>query len=128
MTHHDQIKTFIQQTLGCGCPEEVFRTIVRRDAVQLKENVVVTTVLTIGDRLLVYFVGQIAQEDIQQQIPILLDAGKQERDARGLNRFRLVVFTDDPAEEQPLQEAFELAAGLDDKLHLHVLSAEKNIF
>jgi hypothetical protein len=128
MTHHNQIKTFIQQTLGCGCPEEVFRTIVRRDSVRLKENVVVTTVLTIGDRLLVYVVGQIAQEDIQQQIPILMAAGKQERDARGLNRFRLVVFTDDPAEEQPLKEAFEQAAGLDEKLHLHVLSGEKNIF
>ena len=128
MLHHDRIKSFVQQTLGCGCSEEVFQSIERRDAVRLTKNTVVTTALTIGKRLLVYVVGSLSNKDVQQQMDILLTAGKGERDSRGLNRFRLVVFTDDSAAEKQLGDLFELLRGTDEKAHLHVLGTEKNIF
>jgi hypothetical protein len=128
MLDNSHIQSFVQQTLGCACPEETFQSIERREAVRLDEDLVVTTALTIGNRLLVYVVGSFPKKDVQQQLDVLVTAGKEERDARGLNRFRLVVFTDDRVLEKQLRDVFELLRGADEKAHLHVLSAEKNIF
>lgn len=128
MIDNGKLKSFVQNTLGCGCPEEVFRSIDVRSYVRLSDDIVVNTAITIGDRLLVYVIGPIAQDVIQQQMNVLVAAGKQERDSRGLNRFRLVVVADGAFDQKSLQSQFEELRGTDEKIHLHIISKEQDIF
>lgn len=122
-----KIKTFIQDTLGCGCPEEVFRSIDSRQHVRLNERVLLSSSITIGSRLLVYVIEPKKPARIRQDLGFIVSAGKKERDSRGLNRFRLVVVTDDSSEKQSLIRGFEELKDKDEKIHLHVITKEENI-
>ncbi len=53
MIDHDSIKSFIKRMLGCGCPEEVFRSIDCRFGTRLQGGAVISTALIIGNRLLI---------------------------------------------------------------------------
>jgi hypothetical protein len=54
MTDYNQIKRFVQETLGCGCPEEVFRSIQYRWNAKLNNFVTIQSAMIIGNRLLIY--------------------------------------------------------------------------
>jgi hypothetical protein len=119
----ERIKHFIQNTLGCSCPEEVFRSIDVRRNVRLNSFIVLDSALIIGNRLLVYLAEAGSAGCIEEHLPVLVAAGKKERDERGLNRFRLVLVADEP--ETVLWAAgklFEELRGADGKVHLHVIS------
>jgi hypothetical protein len=128
MTAREHIKIFVQETLGCGCPEEVFESIDCRNGVSLEGRVALDACLTIGNRLLIYVVSTGMQGKILEFFPFLVRAGKKERDARGLNRFRLVIVCDDEQERKALHESFAKIEGKDDKIHLHLISRKDNLF
>ena len=122
MTSTQQIKRFVQDTLGCGCPEEVFRSIQSRWDVRLNSFITLRGAFIIGNRLLIYIVEAGTSGCIEEHLPVLVAMGKQERNNKGLNRFRLVLVADDPAEVQRVAgKMFEELRGTDEKLHLHVI-------
>jgi hypothetical protein len=108
MSRNPRLESLVRDTLGCTCPEEVFREI---DELPPTPDSPVTRSWVIGDRLMI----QILRTDDARALATRLPA-RRERDRRGLNRVRLVIASDDPT-----------AAGLeviplpDDRIHLHVL-------
>jgi len=123
-----RIKTFVRETLGCNCPEEVFQSIDCRTGVWLDRRVKLDASITVGNRLLIYVVGASIQGEVRQHLPFLVSAGKKERDTRGLNRFRLVVVCDDAVERKELRDSFEKMTAGDEKIHLHVISEQDSLF
>ncbi len=128
MIDHDSIKFFIQKTLGCECPEEVFRSIDCQLRVRLQNDVLIDCVLIVGNRLLVYVVDDGDGSLDEKRLALYLAEGTKERDSKGLNRFRLVIATDKAWVQQRLKKAFEALNNEDDKVHLHVISKGENIF
>jgi len=127
MTNNLKIKSFVQDTLGCGCPEEVFRSIDCRQNVRLNETVLLSRAITVGNRLLIYVIDSTESHMIEQHLGVIVSAGKKERDERGLNRLRLVVVTDDAAEKESLIRRFKELKDKDEKIHLHVIKREENV-
>ena len=126
MLGNKRIKTFVQDTLGCGCPEEVFRSIDCKKNVRLNEKVLLSQTITIGNRLLIYVIDS-RESNVIQHLGVIISAGKKERDEQGLNRLRLVVVTDDAAEKESLIRKFKELKDKDEKIHLHVIKKEENI-
>jgi hypothetical protein len=123
MPSAEQIKHFIQNILGCSCPEDVFRTIDVRRNVRLNNFAVLDSAIIIGNRLLVYIAEAGTAGCTEEHLPVLVEAGKKERDEKGLNRFRLVLVTNEPEGVQlAAKKQFEELRGSDDKVHLHVIN------
>lgn len=115
---HSDLERFVRETLGCGCPEEVFAEIEDSGAGDPRR-------IAVGGRLLVYLVSPPHGALTPEQLEGYLVRGRQERDALGFNRFRLVIAvgerTGDPA---GLGRAFEHLRAGDDRLHLHLVPAD----
>ena len=124
----EHIKHFIQHTLGCSCPEEVFRSIDVRRNVRLGSFITLDSAVIIGNRLLVYIAKSGSAGCIEEHLPVLLAAGKKERDDKGLNRFRLVLVADDPELRKTAEIQFEELRGKDGKVHMHVIKKSDNPF
>ena len=119
MHTHPEIKRFVQETLGCTCPEEVFNHI----DYQKKGVGVAGSKICVGDRLLIYIISIDRNAGIEELIRSALQQGVQERDKRGLNRFRLVLVASRPEElRSEAEAAFELSLYKDEKAHLHLVS------
>ncbi len=117
----DAITRFVRGTLGCQCPEDVFRSIVITHE-HSPDNGAPFTRLLIGDRLLIYLLPTSATDATPDTLATLARQGRVERDAKGYNRFRLVVASHDPAAQATAARAsFEHALGHDDKTHLHLV-------
>ncbi len=111
-----RIRRFVQQGLGCGCPDEVFERIdVGRD------HAGAALQLAIGERLLIRVHVLDGTDDLLRYLPSCIAEGVRERAALGLKRLRLVLAAGNPeAVEAPARGVFERAvAGLGD-VHLHV--------
>ena len=105
----------VRGVLGCGCPEEIF------EHYQVRQQTVgpfPVVELIMGDRLLVWIVDGTRIVDPEQTLGQLLKSGLEERERRGLNRFRLVTVGDFPSWERKWTH---LAGDLDPKVHLHIL-------
>jgi len=114
------IKEFVQKTLGCGCPEEVFKIIDYKDNVPCG-NLIIRRKINIGNRLLVYIFDLTENMIIKEIIPLLLKSGKEERDKYGFNRFRLVLAVSNAGSiEKTIFELFN-KINTDDKIHLHII-------
>lgn len=125
MRSPDRVRHFVQNTLGCGCPEEVFRAIEVRRAVRLNSFIVLDSAVIIGDRLLIYCADAGSAGCIEEHLPVLIEAGKRERDTKGLNRFRLVLAADRPDDlRQAAGKLFDELRGPDEKVHLHVIGRD----
>ena len=120
MSEKEDIKIFAQETLGCGCPEEVFEHIDSRSNVELN-GVVLRRKIKIGNRLLIYIVQMADADSVKQNLALLVTAGREERDDIGFNRFRLVLTADDVAEVRKIAEDMFAVINKDDKVHLHVI-------
>ena len=114
------IKKFVQNVLGCTCPDKVFE--------QIEDNHVPpsssphTRCITIGGRLLIYVWEVEGLKGLQEGIFAMLETGKKERDARGLNRFRAVLAVETPQTVEPRANLyFSLFKGKDDRMHIHVV-------
>ena len=117
------LKSFVQDGLGCGCPDEVFSFTQIKKRPDVFRGLPIDYLITIGDRLLVGIclsanLGGSIGVDIKES----LAAGKQLRDRAGFNRFRLVVTSKDADSiATAIQEQFDGLADLDNKIHLHVV-------
>jgi hypothetical protein len=120
---HGDIECFVRGTLGCGCPDEVFRTVSlsRLPAVPGRPSVLQ---LLIGSRLLIHVAAAPAEPSAAGWLEQLAANGRAARDRHGYNRFRLVVVgvvTAAPAAE--LEARFARALARDERAHLHLLDA-----
>lgn len=120
---HGDIERFVRGTLGCGCPDEVFRTVSlsRLPAVPGRPAVLQ---LLIGSRLLIHVAAAPAEPSAAGWLEQLAANGRAARDRHGYNRFRLVVVgvvTTAPAAE--LEARFARALARDERAHLHLLDA-----
>ena len=119
MQTYPEIKRFVQETLGCSCPEEVFNKIEFRKEC---DDIPVSKVI-LGDRLLIYIITMDDKSGIQEVIDTAVEKGVEERDRRGLNRFRLVLVTSSPDElRSPAEKIFADSEYANEKTHLHVVS------
>jgi hypothetical protein len=129
MIPRERIKLFVQHTLGCGCPEEVFLSIDVRERIALNSFIVLDSALIIGNRLLIYIAEAGTARCIEEHLPVLVKSGRVERDEKRLNRFRLVLVTDEPeAIRQAGGKLFEELRGTDEKVHLHVIGRSDTLF
>jgi hypothetical protein len=118
----ERIKHFVRNILGCGCPEEVFRSIDMRQTIGLNSFIVLDVAIVIGGRLLIYVAEAGSAGCVEEHLPVLVTKGRKERDEKGLNRFRLVLASDRPGEvRQAAEKQFEKLRGTDEKIHLHVI-------
>lgn len=117
------IEIFVRSTLGCKCPDEVFRDL-SIDPNASGDVALRFTRLAVGGRLLIYVLGPQSSDGLRGHIHGLASQGVHERDACGYNRFRLVVATDESLGlEAAVTQAFNMAAGADDRAHVHVVAA-----
>jgi len=114
----ENVKDFVRNTLGCDCAEEVFSHI-ENEAGAEAGGIRLKNKINVGDRLLVYIVD--AEGDTVGKMPALVAAGKAERDARGFNRFRLVLVSDDREIMKRGFEAYRAMGISDERIHLHVI-------
>jgi len=115
------IAAFARDTLGCGCPAEVFDRI-QESLLDLPGLPDPARRFAIGGRLLVYLVAPADPEVALAHLAAWVAMGRAERDAQGMSRLRMVIAADDPdALSARLQPSFDALAGLDGRLHLHVL-------
>jgi hypothetical protein len=115
------IAAFARDTLGCGCPAEVFAQI-QESQLDLPGLPDPGRRFAIGGRLLVYLVAPADPEAVLAHLAAWVAMGRAERDAQGMNRLRLVIATDDPeARSGRLHACFDALPELDGRLHLHVL-------
>lgn len=114
--HHKEIETLVRTTLACGCPDEVFQQI---EEGKLPGHPDVRWLL-VGGRLLIYL-WRLDHRDPVTMMQALLKQGREQRDHQGLNRFRLILLSDDVDIESALQTRWGSLPGRDEKTHLHVL-------
>jgi hypothetical protein len=118
----DQVKNFVQQTLGCGCPEPVFQSMLIDTFTPAELASVVVTRLLIGQRLLVYLVNpDNTGPPLSELLATLTACGREERERYGYNRLRLVVITEEECHPE-LKRSFSELQGEDDRLFLHLLT------
>ena len=119
MQTYPEIKRFVQGTLGCSCPEEVFNQI----DYQKEYDGISGSKVNIGGRLLIYIITMDGQSNIQGVINSALEQGFEERERKGFNRFRLVLVDARPDELRSLAEhAFDSSGYTDEKTHLHIVN------
>jgi hypothetical protein len=119
MQIYPEIKHFVQETLGCSCPEEVFTQI----DYQEEGDGILGRKIKVADRLLIYIITMDRKSRIQGVINSALEQGVEERDKKGLNRFRLVLVTSCPDElRSSAEHAFDNSGYTDEKTHLHIVN------
>ena len=119
MQTYPEIKRFVQEILGCSCPEEVFNQI----DYQEEGDGILGRKVTVGNRLLIYIITMDRKSNIQGDINSALEQGVEERDKKGLNRFRLVLVASRPDQLQSTAEhAFDRSGYADENTHLHIVS------
>lgn len=115
------IEYFVRATLGCRCPDEVFRS-VSIDQLRTADGAIGYTRLVVGSRLLIYILDAATASGGDGALADLVARGCRERNERGFNRFRLVIACDEPAsEDTAVQHTFDDASGNDERAHLHWL-------
>ncbi|OPY25362.1 MAG: hypothetical protein A4E28_03224 [Methanocella sp. PtaU1.Bin125] len=118
MADREKIKAFVQDVLGCGCAEEVFKVIELRHK---RKGDVKYDRINIGNRLLVYVLRADDPAFIGEELPGMLSEGLKERDSGGFNRFRLVLATGVPSAGVAATNAYKATGLADDRLFLHVV-------
>ena len=127
MMRNENIKVFVRQTLGCDCPEKVFEHIDCQHDIKLNNDISLSYKINIGNRLLIYIIEANDSNFVKSNLSTLVYVGKNERDKRGFNRFRLVIVSDKTNEiKQVAHTMFEVLEDKDEKVHLHIVN--KNEF
>ena len=126
MTQTDRaaIERFVRNTLGCGCPDEVFEhlAVSRLSPIAGRPRIVQ---LQVGSRLLIHVVAPPDGTAANGWIEQLAANGRAARDRHGYNRFRLVIASPaPPASTREIQERFARAIVGDEKAHLHFVDSD----
>ena len=121
MTIKENIKSFVRDTLGCNCPEAVFRQIECAENIQIQENLRIAHKIDVGGRLLIYVYKVERSEDIVEDMTKLVLHGQRAKKTDGYNRFRLVLVSDDKEGVAGIAtEAFNKLEK-DENIHLHIV-------
>lgn len=124
-TDRSGIERFVRGTLGCGCPDEVFQSIAIRRLPATADRPPVVELL-VGSRLLIHVVAPPTAASANGWLEQLAANGRATRDRHGYNRFRLVVAASGgAAPAADLEARFARAAVGDDRMHLHVIAADR---
>jgi hypothetical protein len=115
------VTRFVREVMGCNCPDEVFCHI----EVQRGSSAITTCSadweLRIGGRLLIVVTSKPAAK-VSSHLAEVIAEGQRARNENKFNRFRLVVQTENAAEEkEKLLRAFEAVPSKDERTHIHVL-------
>jgi hypothetical protein len=121
----EEIKVFARETLGCGCPEEIFQYINCQSNVRV-DDIPLMGKVNIGNRLLIYIVEISDINSIKRVLPFLIGRGMKERDGSNFNRFRLVLASDNADGIRQAAESIFGDIDKDEKVHLHIIP-KKNI-
>jgi hypothetical protein len=117
------LEHFVRQELGCQCPDAVFRHIEVEDAPVGFGIWPQGRLISVGERLLILVVRCDDPDTLHCMLGGLMQEGRRLRQARGFNRFRLVIATScADVLGPPLREDFERLDGMDERLHLHVIA------
>lgn len=119
MATYPEIKSFVQNTLGCSCPEEVFENI----EYEINLSSSWERRINVGNRLLIYIINICTDTDVVSKVQDALEKGVAERNNNNLNRFRLVLVT--PVEggiRVSAEKAFNESKFYDDKTHIHFVN------
>jgi hypothetical protein len=123
---HDAIEPFVREELGCQCPAAVFRRIGVEPCPEEFGNWPRGRLISVGERLLILVLRSDDPAVLNQLPGALLQAGRRLCEARGFNRFRLVIATSRTGALEPsLRERFDRLQGKDGRMHLHVISPEQ---
>ena len=119
------IEHFVRTTLGCKCPDEVFRSIsIERGFAS--DAAMPRTRLVIGGRLLIDVVEAQTAKSTAAVVLKLTTQGRSERDAKHFNRYRLVVASDHPTQVlTDTKASFASVAGDDNRAHLHIVATDQ---
>jgi len=128
MERDKQIRRFVQESLGCTCPEKVFDEIEYQSNRAPSADSPFTRRICVGGRLLIYILETDDSSCVRSRLEEMVSVGKAERDTRQLNRFRAVVATDDPSVGAAAEQAFQDVPIKDEKVHLHVVSRDDVAF
>ena len=121
MTDKEKIKTFVQEVLGCGCSEDVFK-IIEETGQEYKD--IRYSRINIGNRLLVYLFKTDNKQFIMDEMKKNLQMGISDRDENGFNRFRLVYAMRQPADAgASVKKVFD-SLKVDDRTHIHVVNSQ----
>ena len=116
----EEIKAFAQQTLGCGCPEEVFKYIDCQSNIRV-DDILLSGKINIGNRLLIYIVEINDINSVKHVLTFLIDRGIKERDSSNFNRLRLVLASDNADGIRQVAEDVFRNIDRDEKVHLHII-------
>jgi hypothetical protein len=119
LTDRAGIERFVRGVLGCTCAPEIFAVI--EDLAPDGAVPGTPRRISIGSRLLIHLVEDTGLPD-PDRLADLVRAGRAERDQRGMNRFRLVIATDDPPPlSERLDAEFRRLPDVDERTHLHLV-------
>jgi len=126
VTDREEIKDFVQNTLGCTCPEEVYDEIEHYTDVRLTNDITLDEKLKVGRRLLIYVFTLNVRDRLINDLSVLVHIGMNERDALAFNRFRLVIKTGEIEDFTKLANSIFKSMNInDDKVHLHIIPQER---
>jgi hypothetical protein len=119
-----EIEHFVRDTLGCRCPDEVFRSV----SIEPSSATGIAPAalrVSVGGRLLIHVVALPPDAAAGSWIERLAGDGMSQRDRAGFNRFRLVLVASANAEvPADLALRFARAAGGDERAHLHLAALD----
>ncbi len=115
------VTRFLREVIGCNCPDEAFRRIEIQRGSSAVNSCSAECELRVGGRLLVVVTSEPTAR-LFTRLPQVIAEGKRARDEGKFNRFRLVVRTEDPAQQrEKILRAFEASDEKDERTHLHVV-------
>ena len=122
--NNENLKAFVKNTLGCGCPEKVFEKIDVSKLLIVEHGKEMTRIV-VGETLLIYIIRPEPSGDFVDSVESIGLIGKTDRDTNNYNRFRLVVSgIEDDAQQAKVSERFSKSFNTDDKMHIHFVNQE----
>ncbi len=123
-----EIERFVRGTLGCRCPDEVFRSISIRQLRPIGRRLAHTELL-VGSRLLIQVLEAPLEAESNSWLEQVVGDGRAARDRHGYNRFRLVLVVPASAgnaiDRDALGARFARATTGDERAHLHLLTQDQ---
>jgi hypothetical protein len=117
-----ELERFIRDTLGCGCPDEVFRSVTVGRSLLDTDGDYQSWWIEVGGRLLIAVTEDDDPATLADRLGAIYASAARRRDTAGYNRFRLVVVNAPGVDSSPLEKAFAPIGAEDDRLHLHVVA------
>ena len=120
------IKKFVREVLGCTCPDEVFANVSFEKNPSKLAEISQGDLVSIGDKLLVYLTSTNDGELLAGKLEQILHQGRELRNIRNFNRFRLVVSCEnEQAIRDRLNQKLKNMDNIDERLHLHVIGSDQ---